>query len=259
MKHAILSTMLIVFLTTLTGCILPDNEKRFMVEPPEPVILQTTPASAVAEAGMAEKLATKRLAYRQELEALEAYYKNSGNNIKLEWVQKELASIDSAPRYRYIIEAEVAGQNLKAKEAIPEADRIFDKAMKNYRRAQRWVVIASKKRLRLALAGFNKLIKEYPTSDKIDDAAYRAGRIHEHFKDYTIAVLYYKRAFQWDSETIYPARFRAARLLDIHLQQRTEALRLYKEAIENEAEHKEFVETAKERIKELTATSESIE
>lgn len=259
MKHAILSTMLIVMLSTLTGCILPDNEKRFMVEPPEPVILQTTPASAVVEAGMAEKLATKRQAYRVELESLEAYYKNSGNNVKLEWVQKELASIDSAPRYRYIIAAEVAGQDLKAKEAVPEADRLFDSAMKNYRRSQRWVVIASKKRLRLALAGFNKLIKEYPTSDKIDDAAYRAGRIHEHFKDYTIAVLYYKRAFQWDPETIYPARFRAAKILDTQLQQRTEALELYKEAIENEAEHKEFVEPAKERIEELTATSESIE
>ena len=259
MKHAILSTILIVFLATLTGCILPDSEKRFMVEPPEPVILQTTAASAAVEVGMAEKLAVKRQAYRVELEALEAYYKNSGNNIKLEWVQRELASLDSAPRYRYIIEAEIAGADLKAKEAVPEADRLFFAAMKDYRKAQRLVIIASNKRLRLALAGFNKLIKEYPTSDKIDDAAYRAGRIHEHFRDYTIAVLYYKRAFQWDPQTIYPARFRAAQLLDIQLKQRTEALGLYREAVENESQHKEFVETAKERIKALAAINESIE
>ncbi|NIA17209.1 MAG: hypothetical protein GWO86_02560 [Planctomycetes bacterium] len=259
MKRTILSAILVVFLTTLAGCILPDREERFMIDSPEPVILQTTPASATAEVGMAEALAAKRLAYRRDLETLETYYKNSGNNIKLQWVQKELAAIDSAPRYRYIIEAEVAGPELKAKDSIPEADRLFGKAMKHYNKAKRWIIIASKKNLRLALAEFNQLIKEYPTSDKIDDAAYRAARIHEHFKDYAIAVLYYKRAFQWDSETIYPARLRAARLLDHQLQRRTEALKLYREGIEKESRNEELVKLAKERIAELTAANESIE
>ena len=110
---------------------------------------------------MAEALAAKRLAYRHDLEILEAYYKNSGNSIKLQWVQKELAAIDSAPRYRYIIDAEVAGSQLKAKESIPEADRLFSKAMKHYNKARRWVVIASKKNLRLALAEFASLSDEF--------------------------------------------------------------------------------------------------
>ena len=259
MKRTILNTVLVVFLSTLAGCILPDREERFMIDSPPPAIFQTTPASAAAEVGMAESLAAKRLAYRQDLEVLETYYKNSGNSIKLQWVQRELAAIDSAPRYRYIIEAEVAGTELKARESIPEADRLFSKAMKHYNKAKRWVVIASKKQLRLALAGFNQLIKEHPASDKIDDAAYRAGRIHEHFGDYPIAVLYYKRAFQWDSETIYPARLRAANLLDYQLQQRTEALGLYKEGIEKESEHTELIELAKERVAELTTIDESVE
>lgn len=259
MKQTILSAVLVVFLAALAGCILPDREERFMIDSPEPVILQTTPASATAEVGMAEALAAKRLAYRRNLETLETYYKNSGNNIKLQWVQKELAAIDSAPHYRYIIEAEIAGPELKAKESIPEADRLFSKAMKHYNKARRWIIIASKKNLRLALAEFNELIRKYPTSDKIDDAAYRAGRIHEYFKDYAIAVLYYKRAFQWDSKTIYPARLRAAQLLDHQLQRRTEALGLYKEGIEKESRHEELVKLAKERIAELTAANESIE
>ncbi len=259
MKQTILSTIVVVLLVMLTGCVLPDKEDRFMVEPPEPAILTTTPASASAEVGMAEELAAKRLAYRQELEAMETYYKNTGNNVKLQWVQKELAAIGSAPRYRYIIAAEVAGSNLKAKEVVPEADRLFDEAIGHYKEAKKWVVVASKKQMRLALAKFNQLIKEYPTSDKIDDAAYRAGRIYEHFKDYTIAVLYYKRVFQWDPQTIYPARYRAAYLLDYHLLQRNQALHLYTEAVANESKHKELIELAKERITELTATTESIE
>ena len=259
MKHTILSIIIVVLLVALTGCVLPDKEDRFMIDPPEPAILTTTPGSASAEVGMAENLASKRLAYRYELEAMETYYKNAGNNVKLQWVQKELAAIDSAPRYRYIIAAEVAGPNLKAREVIPEADRLFDEAIGHYKEAKKWVLIASKKQMRLALAKFNELIKKYPTSDKIDDAAYRAGRIYEHFKDYTIAVLYYKRAFQWDSENAYPARYRAAYLLDYHLLQRNQALHLYNEAVANESEHKEMIVLAKERIAELTATTESIE
>ena len=156
MKQTILSVTVIVLLTALTGCILPDKEERFMVDPPEPAILKSTPASASAEVGMAEELAARRLSYLHELEALETYYKNTGDNIKLQWVQKELAAITAAPRYRYIIDAEVAGPDLKAREVIPEADRLFDEAIGHYKKAKKWMLIASKKQMRLALAEFNK-------------------------------------------------------------------------------------------------------
>ena len=55
--------------------------------------------------------------------------------------------------------------------------------------------------LRAALRKYGELISQYPTSDKIDDAAYKMARIHEGFGDYTIALAFYQRAYQWDAAT----------------------------------------------------------
>ena len=105
----------------------------------------------------------------------------------------------------------------------------------------------------------NDLIKQYPTSDKIDDAAYMAGEIHEWFKDYSIAALYYKRAFQWDPQTPYPARYRAANLLDHQLFERDQALQLYRESLQKEKEYlnSDTVTLIEQRIAELTVEPKS--
>jgi tetratricopeptide (TPR) repeat protein len=90
--------------------------------------------------------------------------------------------------------------------------------------------------MQLALNKCNDLIQEYPTSDKIDDAAYLAGEIHEYFGDYSIALLYYKRAVQWNANTPHPACYRAARILDYKLTDRGQALQLYREALDKESD-----------------------
>jgi len=107
----------------------------------------------------------------------------------------------------------------------------------------------------MALEKYNQLISKYPTSDKIDDAAFRAAGIYEHLKDYTIAVQYYQRTFQWDPQTAYPARFKAAYLLDTQLARRAEALQIYQEAlskITKSDEHRQWVALAEQRVKELS-------
>ncbi|MHC4580675.1 MAG: tetratricopeptide repeat protein, partial [Planctomycetota bacterium] len=101
---------------------------------------------------------------------------------------------------------------------------------------------------------YNRLIKEHPTSDKIDDAAYKAGVIMEEFKDYVVALDYYQSAYKWDPETIHPARFRAARILDKQLHRYAEALELYQEAIRVEArfdKYRQWKEYAEMRIREI--------
>ena len=50
--------------------------------------------------------------------------------------------------------------------------------------------------------------------------------------DYKLALLYYQRTYQWDPETSYPARFKAAFILDRQFHQRDEALKLYQEALQ---------------------------
>jgi tetratricopeptide (TPR) repeat protein len=228
------------------------KDKQLMVEKPAPEVIDQMTPSAATEIALAEELAKTRLEYHKQLEKIQSFYEQSGNQMKLEWVQRELKSLDSIPRYRYILQAEVAGDKLKAKDSIPKADILYKEALDIYNHTDlifpipvlvkhedlalhHPTMFVSKKRLQRALNKCNELIQEYPTSDKIDDAAYLAGEIHEYFGDYSIALLYYKRAVQWNPNTPYPARFKAARILDYKLTDRSQAVQLYREALDKES------------------------
>jgi tetratricopeptide (TPR) repeat protein len=248
-----------------------------MVPKPAPDVFEQMTPSAAEEVALAEDVTAKRLAYRKELEKLKSYYEQSGNQLKIEWVNRELASIAAAPRYSYILQGEVAGDKLVAKDSIPKADILYKEALDIYNHTDvifpiplyvghedtafpaHVPVFVSKKKLQRALNKCNDLIKEYPTSDKIDDAAYMAGEIHEFFKDYSIAVLYYKRAFQWDPQTPYPARYDAANLLDHQLFERDKALELYRESLQKEKEYlnNDTVKLIEQRIADLTVEPKS--
>ena len=207
-----------------------------------------------SEVDLVEKMAVNRQAYRQGLELLAGYYMRTGNNMKLEWAQKELAALNTMPKYNYIIEANVAPQNLKVSASIPEADDMYYEAEEIDKEAGTLPVLKNENQLRLALVKYNDVIKQFPASDKIDDAAYKAGVIYEYFKDYSIALLYFKRTFQWDPETPHPARFRAARILDQRLHRNAEALQLYQQAVKIEGQfdrYREWREFAERRIREL--------
>ena len=109
----------------------------------------------------------------------------------------------------------------------------------------------------MALEMYRQLIRQYPTSDKIDDAAYRIAGIHEDFKEYEVALLYYKRAYQWEPDTPYPARFHAASLLYKKLHRRDEALELYQEALLREGEqYREWKMYGDKRVRELTKSDD---
>jgi tetratricopeptide (TPR) repeat protein len=121
-----------------------------------------------------------------------------------------------------------------------------------YRQAGGLLVVFNDAKLRQALGVFNEVIQKYPSSDKIDDAAYHAGLIYEHLKDYELAAVYFQRTFQWNEATPYPARFRAAQVMDQKLRMRKEALALYKLAVEKESRYVENTEYAQIRIKALS-------
>jgi tetratricopeptide (TPR) repeat protein len=190
--------------------------------------MKTVSVVEAGEADIIEHMATSRLAYRQ---------------------------------YNYIIEASLAGPNLKAKDSDNKANYLYDEAYRLEKAAKRLFVkpFIDENLLRVTLDKYNQVIKQYPTSDKIDDAAYRAGGIYEYFKDYTIALLYYQRAYQWDSATANPARFKAAYILDQYLHRRAEALPLYQYALGNEKLSKDEQEFVQKRIEELTKGGESLE
>jgi tetratricopeptide (TPR) repeat protein len=255
MARLVLITLISVMVCVLVGCHGIDTG-RAQIVPPR---MATTSGPAVdlsktPEADLADQVAVSRQDYRRGLEMLIQHYTKTGNNMKLTWAQEELSALDSMPKYNYIVEASVAGPNLKASKSVAEADYLYNDAVRLEQQAGQFMVIKDDNLLRIALDKYNQLISKFPSSDKIDDAAFRAAGIYEHFKDYTIAVLYYQRTYQWDPETIYPAKYKAAQILDLKLHRRAEALQLYQEALQQITklgQHPQWQQYAENRVKEL--------
>jgi TolA-binding protein len=208
------------------------------------------------EVDLVETMAMHRGQYRQALERLADYYRGVGFATRAAWADKEIEQLNEMIQYRYLMPAEMAPADLNAAENIAPANIIYKDAKEQYEDAMILPGVVHEDNLRASLNGFNQVIVDYPTSDKIDDAAYYAGKIYEHFKDYEIAVVYYQRCFQWDDMTPYPARYRAARLMDHKLKMKDEALAIYRMAVAEESRYKTNTNNARQRIKALTRPKE---
>ncbi len=258
MTRTVVTAATILLLAILVGCQEPNQGGSTKLpsrgqpysEATAPVTIEA--AVSADEIDLVEQMSTQRQAYRRSLETLVQHYDAAGNGTKLAWARSELQSLDRIPQYRYIIDAQVLSPDLKATARIQAADELYAEAQKTEQKAGVLPVLKDEEILRVAVGQYGDLIRKYPTSDKIDDAAYRLGEIHEYFRDYTIALSYYQRAYQWDPATPYPARYKAALLLDNKLHRRAEALELYQEAMVKEGQNpqvnKAYVER---RINEL--------
>jgi len=250
----------ILLLTLLVGCEantgtsqrLPARSAPYVSEPNKPLAV----ATSADEIDLVEKMAATRHAYQRSLEALIQYYDASGNHQKTIWAKQELTALNRIPQYQYIVEAQVMPANLKASESIAAADQLYAEAEKFNKDAGVIPVAITKdeEMLRAALRKYGELISRYPTSDKIDDAAYKMARIHEGFRDYTIALSFYQRAYQWDPATPYPARYRAADILDKKLHDRAKALEVYQEAIAKDPQYTDLRLMAERRVQELNTS-----
>jgi tetratricopeptide (TPR) repeat protein len=263
MTRIVTTVAVILLLTLVVGCEtntgtsqrLPYRSNPYIGEPNQPL---ARPLSN-DEIDLVEKTVSERQAYRRSLQALVQYYNAAGNNLKTTWAREELTALDRIPQYRYIIEAQVMPASLKATESIAAADQLYEEATKIERQAGPLLMPAPLKDqqlLRAALVKYGDLLRQYPTSDKIDDAAYRMAEIHKDLGDYTIALSYYERAYQWDDATPYPARFRAAEILDKKLHERAKALAVYQEAIVKEAQHTDLRLMAERRVQELSTSKD---
>ena len=255
MARKFLAIVFISAIIIITGCNKANTGKsRLVTEETKISEAAYLPSDIVdaAETDLVEKMAKSRTEYRQGLNALIDYYNKAGNNMKMNWAKTELQQFDEKAQYNYISEASMAGPQLKAADEIQEANELYAQASELERKASSLLVIKDSDTLRLALKKYNELIRNYPTSDKIDDAAYSSARIYEHFKDYEIALTYYQRTYQWNPQTSYPAKYRAAWLLDYHLRCRDQALLLYQEAAKDKNTSAIYRDYADTRAKELT-------
>jgi tetratricopeptide (TPR) repeat protein len=253
MARVVITAVLIVILNVMAGCSGPDKG-RGQIKAPRGRTGPMIEVGTAAEADLIEQVAINRQAYQRAIEMLVGHYEKTGNAMKSRWAKKELDSLNKMVQYDYIIDATVAGPELRATASIPEADELYNEAVKLHKDAKKLVLIKDKNTLRLALAKYNEVIRKHPASDKIDDAAFKAGEIYEYFKDYSIALVYFQRTYQWNAAAPYPARFRAAAILDRHLHNRAEAQELYKEAIEIEAKDGKYAtlkDHAERRVDEI--------
>ncbi len=255
MTRLVLTAVLLGLISVLAGCHGIDSGKSQLISARIETV-QPIDINEVGESDIIEQMVIDRQAYRVGLKALAEYYNRTGNNMKLGWVNNEIKSLDKMPQYNYIIEASVAGPGLRARASITEADYMYYDALRLEKKAKKFVVINDDKLLRTVLRKYNNLIRRHPTSDKIDDAAFMAAGIFEHFKDYTIALLYYRRAYQWDSNTIHPAMFKAAYILDTKFHRRAEAMELYQQALKRTDLKKTYREIAEKRLMDFSKTSE---
>ncbi len=243
-----------VFIIGCEGAI--KDSPHYKVDPDQAInVRYTGGVPGAGEVDLVEDLAAKRNEYRQTLVRLHEYYHSTGNVNNRRWAEHELQALDRVPHYRYLMVPEIASPKLVAVNNIPQANALYKEAEKLYREAGGLLIMTDEDKLRGALSRYNRIIADFPTSNKIDDAAYQAGRIYEHFKDWGIAAVCYQRCFQWNEVTDRPARFRAAYVLDRRLHKRKEALPLYQMAVEKESRFTANTEYARKRILEMTKSN----
>jgi tetratricopeptide (TPR) repeat protein len=255
MARIVYATVLITLAGILVGC-QPGGPNVVPISDRPPTV---SISLDVTETDLVEEMTISRQDYEKGLQQLIAYYSRTGNNMKLQWARDELKAYQVMTKYQYII-GPTPGE-YQATTPVAAADDLFYNAQALERSAGPVRVggLRDKNKLRLAFQKYEQLIKDYPSSDKIDDAAFQAAVILEELGDYNVALDYFQRAFKWDPETPYPARFKAAYILDKYLHQYADALTLYEEAIKIEARYdrnRQWKDFAQQRVRELQKLGE---
>ncbi len=186
--------------------------------------------------------------YKNALEEIIQYYMDIGNHLRLKSARKELRALNKVPQRRYLSAKEMI-TDISPSKNIEDANILFEdgKAYKNPLN-----IIKRKEKLTSAVARFKKIIEDYPESDKADDAAYELAGIYEsyYFRDYENAAFYYVKCYNLNEKTDEPARFKAARVYDNHLEDYVEAARHYKMALET-CKKTEYLSIAETRLEQL--------
>jgi len=247
----------------LAGCNVDGRWTKFRsIEPPPAVPADRAGAGGAdlaladgREADLVEEMTAARNRYLQTLHELRRFYEEHGYATKSHWTKLELQGLAAVKQFRYLGDTEVPSNRLRPESQIPEADALYQKGLSYMRRGGRGLgVIHREDRMIEAAQIFRDMIERYPTSDKIDDAAFQCGEIHSKYLpgQEPVAVKWYERAWTWNPLTSYPARFEAATIYDYRLHNRDRALELYHAAMEQEAAYKSNARFAARRIEELT-------
>jgi len=199
--------------------------------------LQSIDLSNLSEADRIEQLYQIRANYKLILQNMIQCFESNGQSQKASWAQKELDDLRHVRQYPYLVEVDVQDTNLTPKDSIVEADKLYEEGLSLLKNGKFLPFINNKRKLKEAMDKFTLLIKCYPTSDKIDDAAFYAGEISkEYFNDDIQAIRYYEMALKWNPRTPHPVRFQCAVIYDFRLHDRARAMDLYQRVLKEEAD-----------------------
>jgi TolA-binding protein len=219
---------------------------------PQPAPGNRATSGTPADIPKVERVLAARREYQAALEQLRTHYITTGDVERAKWAEDELIQYHRIAKQAYILDLDVPPPGLRASDNIPEANDLYKRAMAY--KDKGWGgndYIDNQRRAELL---FQQILSSYPQSDKIDDAAYQLGDLYESraYRQYHRAAMYFERCFQWNNNTQFDARLRAARLYDKYLQERKRAMELYQEVLTHETDPKREAE-AKKRIAELSA------
>jgi tetratricopeptide (TPR) repeat protein len=204
-----------------------------------------------------ERAVAARREYLAALEDLGQYYTDSGQAEKAQAVDKMQTTFNHARTYMYDL-ASLPAADLTPAVVYAEADELYAEAKRLYEEGKVLLKLTPDlEKEEQALVKFKQLIADYPNSTKIALSAYFIAEIYKEFFDENIlAVHWYKRAWQWDPEIDQPARFQAATVYDMRLDNVPKAVELYRAAIKHDPYRLGNDNFARGRIIELTQPPE---
>ena len=189
---------------------------------------------ALGQSDIVESLVGYRRAYRKSLESLVGVLEGAKDVKQWTLAKRELKDLISVNKYMYLRDADTPGVELRAKDEIAAAEKLYTQALELKKKSKR--VLVDKYKTQLAMEGFRRLIREYPSSERIDDAAYQIGELcRDNLKNYQRAIRWYECVVAWDPDTQVQANLRIAQIYDRHLVNRLTALDYYGRALKIEA------------------------
>ena len=208
---------------------------------------------------LVEYVITARDEYTKAVEELAQLYERRNEAYKAAMIRNLQERFFPERTYMYFLEAEIPPADLDPKPMAvdPRADALFAEALKLHNEGKPFFGITLYDKQRQALMKFLELVRKYPASNKMALSAFYIAEIYkEYFNENVRAVHWYERAWQWDPGIDQPARFQAAVVWDLRLQNVDKAVECYRLSLEHDPYRVLNADTARRRIKELTGQKE---
>ena len=213
------------------------------------------------ESMLVENVVATRLAYLTASQLVAEHYAQQGPEDNAKAADSVVKRFDHIRTYFYLAEAEFPSWHLRPLDPIVPANELFERALTLHEKGKGFLKVfffmTDYGKQRQALSLFKQVITDYPTSDRIALSAYYVGEIYkEYFHEDLRAVRWYELAFTWGPNIMLPARFQAATVYDLRLNNKDRALDLYKRVLVHETFNKSNTAFASKRINEIRAEAE---